>query len=171
MDSEEISFVCPHCARRVTADPSLAGSEMTCPHCQKTCHVPRRKIQFQSRDPAPSRPPPLPLLAPPPPPVEPPAAPADPPRQRKCPQCRTQLEEAAVLCVQCGYNLQTGKTLATSQSAPVETAVPARNQSFLRLVFIVVTVVCLLRLLLYLGERNHPAAPVPATKTNSPAAH
>lgn len=31
----------------------------------------------------------------------------------RCPECRTELTEDAVLCVKCGYNLQTGKKLKT----------------------------------------------------------
>ena len=31
----------------------------------------------------------------------------------RCPNCRSDLEAAAILCVACGYNLETGKMLET----------------------------------------------------------
>lgn len=41
-------------------------------------------------------------------PKPPAAAPAEP----KCPSCKSPLPASAVLCVNCGYNLKTGKKLA-----------------------------------------------------------
>lgn len=46
---------------------------------------------------------------------------------KACPQCKSFLPQNAALCTTCGYNLQTGKTLATrvvKEKAPKEVAAP-----------------------------------------------
>jgi hypothetical protein len=40
-----------------------------------------------------------------------------------CPQCQTQMVRGAILCTNCGYNVDTGKSLKTSTDSPVKKVV------------------------------------------------
>jgi DNA-directed RNA polymerase subunit RPC12/RpoP len=87
MPADDPKFPCPACGKQYRWKPEMAGRTAKC-----TCGA---KLVVPA-DP--------PRLAPPP------AAPAA--AKSTCPDCGAELPENAVLCVNCGFNLKTGKKLA-----------------------------------------------------------
>ena len=125
-----MSFVCPHCTERITVDDSVAGSEITCPHCQKKCPAPRRKLRLRL---------PSDGLA---------SAPVANASQPQCPQCKVAMAAAAVFCVKCGFDLRTGKNVLASSVRPR----PNRKWLILSVVCVMILVAALVRIYSFLHE-------------------
>jgi hypothetical protein len=100
----DLKFSCPHCQQHIEAESGYAGIQINCPSCQGALIVPG-----------------TPLPAPPPPPPAPPRLQV--PRQpaaataatSSCPSCGNALLPGAVLCINCGFNLTTGKRMVAGQ--------------------------------------------------------
>jgi hypothetical protein len=121
--------ICPECGHEV----KVGGRDVwqvRCPNCHQTVHVPGQGVVEE-------------------PPEEEPPADAPPTRRRKkkkarppsrpriegptkkCPNCDQDMPEAAVLCIECGYNVQTGQKLDTVRERfhrewPSDLSLPAR---------------------------------------------
>lgn len=107
MQSAEPKFSCPACGKRYRWKPEMAGRSAKCA-CGGKLVVPAQqpatenpvaiatKPELSAMKPAPANASP------------PPAASAT----TKCPSCGANFPAGAVLCVNCGYNTRTGKTLA-----------------------------------------------------------
>jgi len=106
----DIKFSCPHCEQRIAADSGYGGMQISCPGCNGGLIVPETE--------APAPPPAVELVSSAPagarlqPQVSAPAA-------SGCPSCGAALARGAVLCINCGYNLSTGKRIVAGQSAPL----------------------------------------------------
>ena len=113
-----IAFSCPSCAKKFKVKNELSGKTVKCP-CGTGFKVPRVQSQSQSSSPD-SR-----------------SNPANPDRGalipgfdsgvfgdlldevdlrkttvgKRCPSCREPINSKAILCVQCGYRLDTGKQM------------------------------------------------------------
>jgi len=91
----EIKFACPSCAQHIACDTGYCGMEISCPVCKAKMIVPQ----------VPGVPSPPPATGTPPPPLPPPTSAAD----QKCPGCGAGVTPDAMICTQCGTNLQTGR--------------------------------------------------------------
>jgi hypothetical protein len=121
-----ISIVCGGCGTRLTFPDSAAGAATTCPKChaalmvadaeppQKKKTASTRRLEFSHGGKGPIR-------APEPEPeietsgqpqVVPPNAPAPSGSAGLCPRCHTQVVGGARICVNCGFNLMTGKPIS-----------------------------------------------------------
>ena len=80
-------FSCPHCRKALNVRDELAGRKAKCPGCSAVFRVPAAGA-------APARPTAAPAAA-------------------DCPNCKEDLPVGALLCVKCGYDTRTGKTLRT----------------------------------------------------------
>lgn len=59
-------------------------------------------------------------------PIEP-APPAEPAGGTRCPQCKIMMATGAKICISCGYNIETGKTLKTTDGTPGRVASAAKT--------------------------------------------
>lgn len=80
-----MEFKCPHCHQNLEADNGLAGQQLPCPYCSKLLTVP--VLDAGS------------------------VPPEKPGRKNACPGCGGELPPNTIICVQCGFNLKTGKFL------------------------------------------------------------
>ena len=84
-----IDFPCPQCGRRLRAQPEHRGNSARCPGCNTTCTVPPEEqpqpSDVETLDEVPDH----------------------------CPSCNASLAPDAVLCIECGFNLRTGRTFKT----------------------------------------------------------
>ena len=130
-----MNFVCPHCTECIVVDDSVAGSELTCPHCQKQCQAPRQKIRLRlsSDGPAP--------------------APVANGSQAQCPQCKVAMAADAVFCVKCGFDLRTGKNVSMPAVGPR----PSRKRLILSVVCVLIILVALVRIYAFLHEPKYPS--------------
>jgi len=77
------------CGKKLQAKPELAGKTAKCPACGQPVKLPAA---------APSGPPAV-------------ATPAAEPPEKECPRCFTMALAAQILCLSCGYDFRTGKTV------------------------------------------------------------
>ncbi len=122
-----IEFTCPTCGKVLKLRDEAAGKRGRCPYCKGVITVPESPmdegdlIEIVPAD-APKKPPALskPAVAKPPPPAIPPkpVQPQATPAARVCPGCKQPLAEKAVICINCGLNLKTGKKLQTVFEEP-----------------------------------------------------
>jgi hypothetical protein len=103
------------CGRKSAAPAHLAGTSVKCPGCGKPIRVPMGRPASPSTT------------------VKAKAQPAPPPKTaglmslldevgataaregQNCPNCRSLIPSEAILCVQCGYHLESGKQLRTKR--------------------------------------------------------
>lgn len=147
-----IEFVCSSCGRVLKLRDEAAGKRGRCPHCKAVITVPETAVSEEdlieiipTDAPSPKKSPPLPPKPPEPMPSEPPVArPApdeplarpkspEPPKPTKpegkpCPDCGKPLAEGAVICINCGFNLKTGKKLQTVFEEPEPEPEPEEQQ-------------------------------------------
>ena len=97
MSADDPKFPCPACGKQYRWKPEMAGRTAKCACGAK-------------------------LVVPTDPPQAAPVAPAPVASQSKCPDCGADLTADAVLCVNCGFNLKTGKKLAGVVVETEETA-------------------------------------------------
>jgi hypothetical protein len=141
-----IEFTCPTCGKLLKLRDEAAGKTGKCPQCKAVITVPsagaNEDDMFEILPPnaPPARKPPVapPKPVPPPPPASAkPAPPSVPPKPtvpgaeskatgRACPGCAKPLPEKAVICVNCGFNLKTGKKLSTVFEAPKSESEPEK---------------------------------------------
>ena len=76
------------CGKRLRVSDEQAGRKVRCPVCQDMVRVPGEKAEEPDAGYA----------------VE---------TVRKCPSCRAEWTEDAVVCIRCGYNFRTGKKMET----------------------------------------------------------
>jgi hypothetical protein len=121
MSSNSPKFTCASCGKEFRWKPEIAGRKAKC-KCGQTLTVPATPPAPKVAAPAPN------IVAPSPEPnpldwsdepaadyaAAPPAPAASGPR---CPSCGAGLPANAVLCVNCGYNLKTGKKIGGVASA------------------------------------------------------
>jgi hypothetical protein len=120
MPSNSPKFTCASCGKEYRWKPEIAGRKARC-KCGQTLTVPTAPRAPRVVEPPPQA---SPLDWPDepaadyaaPPPVPAPSGPA-------CPACGAALPAGAVLCVNCGYNLKTGKKVGGV--APAAPAAPA----------------------------------------------
>lgn len=103
----EIKFACPGCQQHIACDTGYSGMEISCPACKAKMIVPQ----------LPGTPPPPPRLSiestAPPPLPPPPSA-----EGRICQNCGAGVEPDAMICTQCGTNLQTGQPIQQKPLTP-----------------------------------------------------
>lgn len=103
----EIKFACPGCQQHIACDTGYSGMEISCPACKAKMIVPQ----------LPGTPPPPPRLSigstAPPPLPPPPSA-----EGRTCQSCGAGVEQDAMICTQCGTNLQTGQRIQQKPPTP-----------------------------------------------------
>jgi DNA-directed RNA polymerase subunit RPC12/RpoP len=114
MAADDPKFICTACGKEYRWKPELAGRKAKC-GCGASIVVPAERPATGGGAPA-AKPAGPPAAAPAPtrvfaPTAETIAAPAES-SGAKCPACSAALAPNAVLCVNCGYNLKTGKTLS-----------------------------------------------------------
>jgi DNA-directed RNA polymerase subunit RPC12/RpoP len=98
------SFSCPNCQAGLFAPVGLVGAVFHCPYCETELKIPKSII----------KPPSLPKRKPPPPKI----APRPQQSGRRCPYCRSIIAPAAIICVNCGVNLHTGRRGGESRQEP-----------------------------------------------------
>lgn len=89
---DKIRFACSHCGHSVAVATAHAGKRGKCPKCGGIIEIPAAAAESPRAEP----------------PVSTPAA---APPQHTCPSCQATLKPAAVICVNCGLDLRTGKKL------------------------------------------------------------
>ena len=87
-----IEYRCPQCHTKLCAPLDLAGTACSCPACGHSSEVPAHSPALSLRRPQESA-----------------ADDADSFPGQRCPACGATAAPAAILCVQCGINLRTGK--------------------------------------------------------------
>jgi phage FluMu protein Com len=107
-----IKFKCSQCQNVLTVPDNLAGKKGKCPKCQSTLQVPVPKVAGAQAAKSPA--------------ATPAAAPAAfDPRMHEllnevgvvhktgpvCPKCQKDIQPGVVICVSCGFNLQTGQVM------------------------------------------------------------
>ena len=83
------AFHC-QCGKMFSWTPEKAGKHAQCPGCDQTITIPQLPDTFE-HDPQP----------------------ANASQTIHCPACKTPLQPKAVICLECGYDLRTGKQLTT----------------------------------------------------------
>ncbi|HKQ49190.1 MAG TPA: hypothetical protein VJZ71_14055 [Phycisphaerae bacterium] len=124
--SETIVIKCG-CGTNMRVRASAAGKKAKCPKCGGVMTIPAmaaaprivRSTPAPSPEAAPSD---LSDLLP----IEP-APSAEPTGGMRCPQCKVLMAAGAKICISCGYNVATGKTLKTSDGSPGKVAVAAKS--------------------------------------------
>lgn len=102
----DTTFACPACGRKFKWSAKMAGKQVRC-KCGDVMTVP---TQAAGGGGAPRPAPPSPAASSSaPPPLD---LPLDPPAPRRCPACNRAVSAEALICVNCGHNLQTGETIA-----------------------------------------------------------
>lgn len=105
-----ITAECESCKKKFKANDKLTGKRVKCPQCGGVIAVPvPLNAGSVSADPAPE---PKPKPA-----QQPKAAPA---AAGKCPSCSAEIATAAVLCVNCGLDLRTGKPVEFKKAAAAD---------------------------------------------------
>jgi hypothetical protein len=123
-----IEFAC-RCGKKHRAAEEHAGKHAKCDQCGQVVAIPAPKMAAQAASPAAltSR-------------LSTPKTIASAPVQsdgRRCPSCRSPLSPVAVLCINCGYNLNTGKkvvaapTIDTIETEPEKKRPPSRLRQIL----------------------------------------
>jgi hypothetical protein len=112
------SIQCPSCGKRLRAPEGGAGMSVQCPACGRSWKPATQTEVYGLLDDDPPSPPPRPYDLEKDAPAEKPApaastsAPA-PPVGEPCPECGVGMAPGAVVCIECGFNRQTGKRLRT----------------------------------------------------------
>ena len=92
----DIKFSCPHCDQHLEAPDDMGGEQIECPSCRMMIGIPEatvtKRLARKKPQAALSTPRALGLI---------------------CPNCNAELPVGAVLCVDCGTNLKTGKKVGT----------------------------------------------------------
>jgi len=79
-----IELICPGCGQALEAPEEMAGETVACPACEAPIQIPAEDpTAFDEGD------------------------------ASACPECGSDLEDGAVLCVACGYHLGLGQKLGT----------------------------------------------------------
>ena len=116
--SAESTIVRCGCGARLKVKAGAAGKKLKCPKCGEIIHVPVETYAFKEEEPEPDLMQGMRELA-----VAQKTAPAlaQPAavRTKECPRCGAALDHSAVLCVSCGYNLQTGRTQKGAKASSV----------------------------------------------------
>jgi len=103
----DATFECPSCGKRFRWKPDYAGRRVKC-KCEQViqvpAHDPAETAALEVDD----------AVAPPPP------ATASPTAAQQCPSCGAGANAGAVICVECGYNFKSGKSLDTTIARPVK---------------------------------------------------
>ncbi len=125
--------VCHACGKKYKWNEKYAGRKIKC-----SCGAVFRMVRAGGDDPIADAPPTpksdpkaQPESDPAPPPLPsnegllelegtPPPLPPTHQTDNRCPKCDAELDNGAVICVSCGYNLKTGRSMRTSQTATVE---------------------------------------------------
>ena len=105
-----ITAQCGSCEKKFKANDTLAGKRVKCPQCGGAITIPAAEpaaspgsmSSLLDEESVPATPAPKPKPKP---------APSGP---RKCPACSAELTAGAVLCVNCGHDLRTGKAVEAS---------------------------------------------------------
>ncbi|MBN1436481.1 MAG: hypothetical protein JW936_05365 [Sedimentisphaerales bacterium] len=92
------AFRC-QCGKTFTWTPEKAGKHATCPGCKTQITIPQIQDTFEPNRQSDAE-----------------------PQTLHCPSCKNPLQPNAVVCIECGYNLKTGKQLTTKikVSAPAD---------------------------------------------------
>jgi len=104
-------ITCPQCGKRYRWQQRLAGRSVQCKGCGHTFMAPATPPGADSETGT----------------IE--AGPPAPPGTNACPSCGAALRTDALLCVQCGYNLKTGQTVAAGDptGAPAAAGLTVRD--------------------------------------------
>ena len=89
----EFTFSCPICAGAVAIDDTYAGYEIQCPLCQGAIIVPHPAEAEEGYE----------------------GEYDEEEEGAECPSCGAEMEEEAIICMECGYNTQTGKKLGADK--------------------------------------------------------
>ncbi len=85
-----IKFAC-ECGKRLSAPDGSEGKRAKCPKCRKALIVPARDLNLETVD----------------------VNAATPPPGKVCPNCARTLDEGAVVCVGCGFDIRSGAMAGT----------------------------------------------------------
>lgn len=149
-DVADERFKCPGCGKRFRWTSAIAGRKTRCTACNLKIRVPgapggkAEALEPLPEGAGPAAPAPSPKR-PAPKPVEEnydlnldddlmglaPTAPVTPPSlgasggEAKCPSCNQKVKPGAVICINCGFNLQAGKKISTKVEQAAEDDAPA----------------------------------------------
>lgn len=98
--TKQPSFSCAACGRKYPWKPELAGKRCKC-KCGQVITAPAQAQAAPAAAPAPQ---PAPLS--------------------ECPNCASPLDDGAIVCISCGYNLQTGAMMGTEFETPLPAPPP-----------------------------------------------
>ena len=134
-----IVYHCGQCGQKIVIDENQAGMEAQCPNCHHLDRVPekieRPKIKLKTVGDGY-------LLEP---------SPQPQPKERTCPKCGAGMEADACICVNCGLDLRTGKTVGEKQ--------PRRlpwKQLVVSAVAVCMIIFCFLRIWAYWHGKQKP---------------
>jgi hypothetical protein len=141
---------CTGCGQSLKVAAGMPGESVRCPNCREPVTVPseeRPRVKLKGE----GVPPPLPVAA---------AAGAG---AAECPSCHAPVMAEAVICVQCGLNLQTGKKMTagtvTASREEIREQKESRQKLIKNIVLIVVVVGILAFALPRLWDVFFPPAP------------
>ena len=112
--ADKIAVKCAECDKQFAAKSEWAGKKVKCPACGIPVRIPGGAVAASP---------------PPPPPAEPTLGglfdevgfnTEDGSAHRKCPECRAPMADDAIICIQCGYNENTGKKMETYRPVTAE---------------------------------------------------
>lgn len=107
----EISFNCPGCKQPIEAPEEMAGQVAACPTCDAQMTIPAAAkpqtlvIDESGVVDADTGPGPAPS-----------SGPDSGAGGQKCPECGTVMDDDAVMCMGCGFNIKLGKKMTTDLS-------------------------------------------------------
>lgn len=112
-------FDCPLCGQTLEAPDELSGSVLPCPACNHEITVPDRSLGTIGAESRSSKP-----------------VPTGKSETNSCPECGTALPQGNILCIECGYNVKTGRKIQAGRghaaTPPVAYPDPPRDRSISR---------------------------------------
>ncbi len=99
-------FTCPYCQKQLEAENDMVGMELECPACDKMLKIPPEKTQESTQMEK--------LIY---------------PGTKFCPNCKKDIASDAIICVNCGFDLKSGKKLVTKKDTISANQTPSLQSS------------------------------------------
>lgn len=124
----KIKFFCPECGKAIEVERDLAGSDSFCPHCNQGITIPDLDSELTTAHQ----------------PVESPRPQLRSQQNKSCPKCHKAVGADAVICVNCGTDLRTGKEFKLAPSFSLHPSALCRPIVYIPVALLLVGVISVL---------------------------